>query len=160
MKKIMVQVTNKEWTMEALHLACALARNSDTVITLVRFMEVGHPSYLGTNMGNRAPTPAEYQELRDYQATAEDYGVNLEMRSIQCLSPLDVIAQAAEELEATVVFARVPESAIPYWRKFQIWNLERTLKGQQCQLYTLDKPADVTEWVPSVTVKAGASGKS
>jgi Universal stress protein family len=160
MKKIMVQVTNKSWTMEALHLACAMARNSDAIITLVRFMEVGHPSFLGSDMGSIAPTPQEYQELRDYQATATDYGVELEIRSIQCLSPLDVIAQAAEELEANVVFARVPENSIPYWRKFQLWNLERSLKGQNCQLYTLDKPANVTEWVPSVTVNAGVSSKS
>ena len=160
MKKIMVQVANKSWTMEALHLTCAMARNSETTITLVRFMQVGHPSYLGTNMGNIAPTPQEYQELRDYQATAEDYGVELEIRSLQCLSPLEVMAQAAEELEASVVFARVPESSIPYWRKFQLWNLERSLKGQGCDLYTLDKPANVTEWVPSVTVKARASSKS
>ena len=160
MKNIMVQVSNKSWTMEALHLACAMARDSDTTITLVRFMEVGHPSYLGTSMGNIAPTPQEYQELQDYQATAEDYGVELDVRSIQCLSPLDVVAQAADELEADVVFARVPEHAIPYWRKFQIWNLERGLKSQARQLYTLDKPANITEWVPSVTVNASVSNKS
>jgi hypothetical protein len=160
MKNIMVQIANKSWTMEALHLACAMARNSETTIALVRFMEVGHPSYLGTNMGNIAPTPQEYQDLQDYQATAEDYGVELEVRSIQCLSPLDVMAQAAEELDAEVVFARVPESAIPYWHKFQLWNLKRELSGQQRQLYTLDKPANVTEWVPSVTVNASVSNKS
>jgi len=156
MKKIMVQVANKSWTMEALHLACAMARGGDTTISLVRFMEVGHPSYLGTNMGTIAPTPQEYQDLREYQDTAEDYGVELEVRSIQCLSPLDAVAQAAEELEADVVFARIPEHPIAYWRKFQVWNLARSLKGQRCQLYTLDQPADVNEWVPSVMV----SGKS
>jgi hypothetical protein len=160
MKKIMVQVTNKQWTMQALHLACAMAQNSETTISLVRFMEVGHPSYLGTDMGNIAPTPQEYWELREYQATAEDYAVVLEMCSIQCLSPLDVIVQAADELEANVVFAHIPESAIPYWRRFQLWNLERSLKSQGRQLYTLDKPANVTDWVPSVTVSARASNKS
>jgi hypothetical protein len=160
MKKIMVQVTYKNWTMEALHLACAMARDGETSITLVRFMEVGHPSYLGTNMGSIAPTPQEYQELKDYQETAEDYDVELDVCSIQCLSALDVVAQAADELQAEVVFARVPESSIRYWRKFQVWNLERNLKGQQCQLYTLDKPANVAEWVPSVTVKTGVLGKS
>jgi hypothetical protein len=156
MKKIMVQVTNKSWTIEALHLACAMARGGETTITLVRFMEVGHPSYLGTSMGSIVPTAQEYRELQEYQATAEDYGVEFDVRSIQCLSPLEVIAQAAEELEADVVFAHVPESAIPYWRKFQIWNLERSLKSQHGQLYTLDKPANASEWVPSVMV----SGKS
>jgi hypothetical protein len=156
MKKIIIQVTNKDWTMEALHLACAMARGGDTTISLVRFMEVCHPSYLGTIMGSIAPTQQEYQDLKDYQETAEDYGVELDVCSIQCLSALDVIAQAADELQADVVFARVPESTIPYWRKFQVWNLERSLKGQHCQLYTLDKPANTNEWVPSVMV----SGKS
>ncbi|MEO8613009.1 MAG: hypothetical protein ABI690_34265 [Chloroflexota bacterium] len=160
MKKIMVQVANKSWTMEALHLACAMARGGETSITLVRFMEVGHPSYLGTDMGKIAPNPQEHQELRDYQETAEDYGIELDVYSIQCLSVLDVVAQAANELEADVVFARIPASTLPYWRKFQIWNLGRSLKGQHCQLYTLDKPAEATEWVPSITVKAGVSGKS
>jgi hypothetical protein len=160
MKKIMVQVANKSWTMEALHLACAMARSGETSISLVRFMEVGHPSYLGTSMGSIAPTAQQYQELKDYQETSEDYGVELDVCSIQCLSALDVVAQAADELQADVVFARVPESSIPYWRKFQVWNLERSLKGQHCQLYTLDKPANVSEWVPSVTVKAGVPHKS
>ena len=160
MKKIMIQVADERWTMEALHLACAMARDGESVISLVRFMEVGHPSYLGTNMGYIAPTQQEYRELQEYQATAEDYGVELDVCSIQCLSALDVIAQAAHELEADVVFVRVPESSIPSWRKMQRWTLERSLKGQHCQLYTLDQPANVTEWVPSVTVKAGVSTKS
>jgi hypothetical protein len=161
MKKIMIQVANKSWTMEALHLACAMTRNNETetTITLVRFIAVGHPSYLGTSMGNIAPSPQEYRDLQDYLETAEDYGVEFEVRSIHCLVPMDVMAQAAEELEANVVFARVPESVFPYWRKFQLWNLERSLKSQGCELYTLDKPANATEWVPSVTVKAGVSNK-
>lgn len=160
MNRIMVQVADKKWTTEALHLACAMARNSNMSITLVRFMEVGHPGYLGTDMGYIAPTTQEYKDLQEYTATAEDYGVELDMSSIQCLSPLDVVAQAAEELAAEVVFARVPETSIPYWRKFQLWNLKRELKGQHCQLFTLDQPENAEAWVPAVTVKAGVAGKS
>ncbi|MBZ0288787.1 MAG: hypothetical protein K8I30_14310 [Anaerolineae bacterium] len=154
MKKIMVQVTDKAWTLEALHLACAMAHGGNMTITLVRFMEVGHPSYLGTDMGYIAPTPQEYRDLQDYQAAAKDYGVELEVRSMQCLAPLDVVAQAATELEADVVFARLPETIIPYMRRFRLWNLRRVLSGQDCQLYTLDKPVTTHEWVPAVTVKA------
>jgi nucleotide-binding universal stress UspA family protein len=154
MKKIMVQMTDKAWTIEALHLACAMAHGGDTPITLVRFMEVGHPSYLGTDMGYITPTAQEYRDLQDYRDTAEDYGVTLEVRSMQCLSPLDALTQAASELEADVVFAHVAETAIPYWRRLRLWNLRRELSGQGCQLYTLDKPAHADEWVPAVTVKA------
>jgi hypothetical protein len=160
MNMIMVQVADKKWTTEALHLACAMARNSNMAITLVRFMEVGHMSYLGTDLGRIAPTPQEYRELQDYSAAAAEYGIELDVTSIQCLSRLDVVAQAAEELAAEVVFARLPETSIPYWHKFQLWNLKRQLQGQHCQLFTLDQPENVEAWVPAVTVKAGVSGKS
>lgn len=98
--------------------------------------------------------------MREYTATAEDYGIEVEVRSIRCLSPLDVMVQAAEEVEATIVFAHLPETIIPYWRKFQHWTLERQLMSQQCQLYTLDKPATTTDWVPSISVAQRTSTKS
>jgi hypothetical protein len=42
--------------------------------------------------------------------------------------------------EFDVVFAYVPQSHIPYWRKFQIHHLTRSLKSHQRQLFTLDQP--------------------
>jgi nucleotide-binding universal stress UspA family protein len=159
METILVQMAQEDWTMQAVHLACALARNNGAEVALLRLMPVPHPSYLGTSMGNQPPTEHEYRMLKEYAATAEDYGVSFTVNSMQCMTTLDAVAEAADNLDAKVVFAQVPESRIPYWRTFQIWNLKRQFHGGQRQLFTLDQPVNDPDWTPAITVKAAAPVK-
>jgi len=154
---ILVEMAQAEWTMQAMHLACALARNMDAKVALLRLVQVEHLSYLGTAFGNRPPDDQEYRNLQELAATAEDYDVELTVFSKQCFSPLDAIAEAANHLNASLVFAQVPDSRIPYRRKVQIWTLKRQLWGRNRQLFTLDQLPGTIEWVPFVTVKAIAS---
>lgn len=137
MRTIIVQMSERHWTMQALHLACALARNNHAQVILLRLMAVNHPGYLGTAFGNRSVSGAEYVDIKEYAATAEDYGIEMSLCQMQCVTSLGALADAAEELDADVVFAHVPESRIPYWRRLQVWNLERRLSHSQ--LFTLDK---------------------
>lgn len=153
MTTILVQMADKRWTLQALHLACALARNDESQVVLVRLMQVSHPSYLGTEFGMTTPTPGEYSALREYGAIAEDYGVELTVRPMQCLSIWDAVADAADCLDAGVVFAHVPPSRIPYRRKLQVWGLERRLAAAHRRLYTLEQPTNTTDWTPSITVR-------
>lgn len=157
MTNILVQMAEENWTMQALHLACALARNSNSEVVLLRLMQVQNPNLLGTSFGGHSPNDQEYENLQEYAATAEDYGVSLVIQPMQCISALDAIVDAAEQLDTVVVFAQVLESRIPYWRRFQVWNLERRLRNQRRQLFTLDQPFDHIEWTPSITVTAVAS---
>jgi hypothetical protein len=86
------------------------------------------------------PTAHEYHYLLDCVATAEDYGVQLLVHSMQCESVLEAISQAAKLLHADIIFACVPPSRIPYWRAFQGWIMRRQLGTK---LVTLDQPVEV-----------------
>ena len=154
MYTILVQMADEKWTMEAMHLACALARSVGAQVALLRLIQVTHPSYLGTPFGNKPPDKTEYQRLKEYTATAEDYGAELTLCWMQCISSLDAVVEAADSLDATIIFARIVPTRFAIWRRFQVWNLKRRLMMKRRQLFTLDEPASVMEWTPSITVKA------
>ncbi len=141
MNTILVQMTNENWTLQALHRACALARNNGARISLVRLMQVQHLGFLGTEFGSEPLSQREYAAWLNYAAIAEDYGVEIVRQSMQCWSPLDAIADAADYVDAQVVFAHIPHSFIPYMDRLQRWRLQRRLGQAKRQLYTL-QPAD------------------
>lgn len=144
-------MADENWTLAAVNDACNLARKMDATITLLRLMPVQHLSYLGTDFGITAPTTREYQNMREYAAIAERYGVEMTVRPMQIVSALEAIADAADQLDADVVFAYVPKSHIPYWRKFQIRQLAHNLESHHRQLFTLDKPVAIEQSVLSTT---------
>jgi hypothetical protein len=156
MYTILVQKADDNWTMQALHLACAMARNTGANVALLRLTQVQHLSYLGTPFGNNPPDHEEQNRLKEYTLTAEDYGVELTHYSMQCTTPLDAVVEAAEQIEARVVFAQVPASRISYWRRFQLWSVKRRMHAGCRELYTLDQPIGVQEWAPAITVKTAA----
>jgi hypothetical protein len=140
-----------------MHLASALVRNEGGEVALLRLLPVQHLSFLGTSLGDVSPTGQEYEDLKQYAATAEDYGVDMTVYTMQCYAPLEAVAQAANQLDAQVVFASVPPSHIPYWHRFQTWKLARRLNHRQ--VFTLDQPAEFHNWVPSITVSDAAFDK-
>lgn len=154
MKTILVQMSESSWTIKALHLACALARNNTAQIILLRLMLVRHPSYLGTAFGNTPPTDHERHEMDEYAATAEDYGVELSVQLMQCTTTLGALVDSADQLNVDVVFAHVGKSWLPYWQEFQTWNLKRQLLVAHRQLFTLDTMPQEDEYVPAITIEA------
>ncbi|MBZ0288788.1 MAG: hypothetical protein K8I30_14315, partial [Anaerolineae bacterium] len=159
MSIILVQIADEKWTMEALHLACALARSTGAQVALLRLIQVRHLSYLGTSFGNTPPDNREYQLLKEYAATAEDYGVPLTIQSMRCVSVMDALVEAVDQLESVILFAHIAPTRISYWRRFQVWNLGRRLALKRCQLFTLDQPVGFIKWMPAVTVRAIVSDK-
>jgi hypothetical protein len=134
------------------HLACALARNQSAALVLLRLIVVPHPSYLGTDFGNLPPTRQQAKDLREYVATAEDYGVALSLQFMQCVHPLEALADAAHQLDADVLFAHLPTSWIPRWQDVQTWRLKRRLGG--IPLFTLDSRRRDAARVPTITVES------
>ena len=145
MKTILVQFAEPRWTNEAIQQACALARNSAARIVLIRLMQMPHASYLGTDFGYVPADRHETLRLAEYQATAEDYGVELSITPLQCISKPDALVQAVEMLNADLLFARIPSSRIPYWRRFQVWWLRQQLG---VKLITLDQPITTAQDEP------------
>lgn len=157
MKTILLQMSDAAWTQRVLHLACAMARTQGGEIVLVRFINVPHPSYLGTAFGNVSPSGDECQMLNECTVTAEDYGVVLSVRTMQCINTLDALVDAAEQLDADVVFAKLPQNRFPYQQAFQRWNMRRRLARTFRELFTLDNAVfsqSDEEYAPSVTVSS------
>lgn len=155
MNIIVVEMADQQWTMQAMHLASAMARNTNGKVILLHLMRVNNPALLNTELGNKPPTVEEYEAIDNYTSIAEDYGVETVLQPMQYESYVEAIVQSAEYVGASAVFARVPEAIIAFWRKFQLWNMQRQLAHQNCQLYTLDQPTPAAEtWTPAVTVKA------
>ena len=73
------------------------------------------------------------EDFADYQATIEDYGVEFTAVLFQFVDLPDAIAQAAEHMNAQIVFAKIPESVIPFWTRFQRWSLNRQIACQKRQ---------------------------
>ena len=149
MKTIMVHMSNEQWTMEAMHLASAMARNLNGRISLLRLVLANNPGLLG--WGIAPPTAEEQRQIKEYAAVAEDYGVEFWVQPMQFITLADALAQAVELLKVSVLFAHIPQSRIPLWRRFQLWSLKRQLGN--CRLYTLDEeqPLSIEEPVSSTT---------
>lgn len=158
MKTILVQMADKRWTMQALHLALALARNAQAQVVLLRLIRVRHLSYLGSAFGRHEVSGDEQRELREYCETAEDYGVALIFSQMQCEAPLEAVVEAADLLDADVVFAQVLPSRIPYWQVFSRWWLEQRLALHGRHLYTLNPNPNRLQPAPMITVKPARHG--
>jgi hypothetical protein len=149
MQPIMVHMANREWTLAAMHTACALARNTGAEVTVVKMVAVHHPGWLGTDLGYRSLSWQDHDNLRYYQATAEDYGVAFSMLVFQYVTLPEALVDAAAYIDAQEVFAVLPQSLIPYWRQLQLWNLRRQLSQQGRCLYTLEA-AELSDVTPTI----------
>ena len=154
----MVHMADRAWTMDALHLACAMARSTEAGITLVKMIPVQHLSWLGTEDGYRNLTQQDWDNLSSYRATAEDYGVCLSLEPFQYVTLPEAISDAAEYFDAQTVFATLPKYTIPYVRRFHMWTLQRRLARQHRRFYSLERPTGPTslEWSPSVLIQPTA----
>lgn len=126
----MVQVADRAWTLEALHCACLMARQMSATVAIVKMIPVQHPGWLGTEWGNMYFTEQDKRDLDDYQATVEDYGITCNLVPFQYMTLADATGDAAEQLEASVIFAKLPPTLLPFWRKVLVWGLKRRLSRQ------------------------------
>lgn len=154
MKPFLVQFAERTWTLETLHLACAMARDEGTFVVLLHLMRVNHIAWLGTELGDLPPTERQYQLLDECQSVANLYGVALSLQSMQYQSLVNAVAQAADAVDAQAVFVQLSQGKLTILNRLQHWNLTRQLRVKHRQLYTSALPLETTDWTPSVTVKA------
>jgi hypothetical protein len=155
---VMVCMAEKDqaWTLNAVHLACALARNNGMDITLVKMLPVTQPALLGSEFDYTANfTKEDHEVIRLYAEVAEDYRVELTAGIVRYVTFIDAVVETADDINARAVFASIEPNLIPFWRKLQLWNLQRALNHHHHTLYTLETPTNSSEWSPSVTVLAG-----
>jgi hypothetical protein len=146
----MVQMSDEQWTMEAMHLASAMARNLNGRISLLRLVLANNPGLLG--WGIAPPTTEEQRQIEEYAAVAEDYGVEFSVQPMQFITLADALAQVVALNEVSILFAHIRQSKLPLFRRFQLWSLKRQLGN--CRLYTLGEEQPLTIDEPVLSAAA------
>jgi hypothetical protein len=150
MKTVLVQIADVKWTIQALHLACAVARHDGMSVVLLRLIRVTTPSLLGSALNVPPLTDAEESAIMEYMRVAEAYGVEIELQPMHYESLSDAVAQAARELKAGAIFARLPRLGGRWWGRLKLWFFERQLK---VPVYTLERSERMADYTPSITVE-------
>jgi len=145
---IIVQMDSPEWTTQALHLACQRARNNGCEVALVKLSPVYHIQHLGTDFSDAQFTMKDREQLRNYQAIADQYGVDLSASVLQYITLTDAIVDVVNHLGAQAVYANILYPIGP-WQRFEQWMLQRRLSRCHCQLYTIEDPVIEADEIPS-----------
>lgn len=153
--RLMIVMGKREWTLNALHLACAMSRRGEADIWLLKMIPVRHPLLLGTKSGSLDFSQADAQAIVEAAATVEDYDVPLQFRLFQYASYWSGVVDAAAQLNVTAVIVHVPPSPLPYWEAWRRWWLNYRLVRQQQQFLTLDDLKPSLVWAPSITLQKG-----
>ncbi|MFZ0548829.1 MAG: hypothetical protein WAM60_25490 [Candidatus Promineifilaceae bacterium] len=148
--RLMIVVGERTWTLAALHLACAISRRSGIDLLLLKMVPVQHPLFLGTTAGLLNYSDEDARILSDMAATAEDYGISLQVQIFQYASYWSGLVDAAGQLGATAVVVQVPSSFIPHLRDLRCRWLRHKLAGRQQLLFTLDDLRPSLNWTPTL----------
>ena len=151
---IIVQVSDRSWTMQALHLACAMARNANLNLLLLQFRRVTNAGLLGTGIGPDVLTEQNERDLEEYEAVAEDYGVPLIIQPMEYESLPEAAVQAVAALGATALFMHLPEHRFSFWRRLRVRYIQRRLNMLDCRLYLCDQPTQPDPWMPAISLPA------
>ncbi len=157
MNTIIVQMTEPQWTEEALHLACAMAQRRQSKVTLLHLMPTQHFSWLGANFNTNWLTAEQTELVWRCKEIADSYSVELSVQPMEYISYDGALVEVCEEMEAEVVFAHIPHSLIPLWRKMEVWELRRQLAAHHTALYTLDEPVQTMTSTPQIGAAAAQS---
>ena len=155
---IMVQVANHKWNKQALYYACTLARRGVSKIVLVKMIPVQHIAWLGTEFGNLNLTNVDRIELEDCAATVEDYGVEYSTLVFQYATLPDALLDAADYVQANVVFATLPCGLFPWWDRLRSDTLRRQFAKHQRVL--IDKASLFEEAKPQNNSQTIADSKA
>lgn len=153
---IVVITGERSWTLRAVHLAAAMAREAGLPVVLLRLVRVAHLEYLGSGAREALLPYDEFDALNEYLLTAEAYGVPAGVELFEYTDYNGGIASAADQRAAAAVFAPAPAAGFASLARLRLWALRRTLRRP---LYTLghgDAPMAWMEAAPETnTTPAG-----
>lgn len=132
---ILVVAGEPGWTMQALHLAAAMARETGGAIILVEMVAVSRIQSLGAEPGETLLPLARMEALRQYADTVDSYGIPLTVTTFQYTDPIGGLLSACEQANAAAVFAPAPGGTLSFVAAARRWYLRRALRRP---LYTLD----------------------
>ncbi len=150
MSKIIVQLENGAWTTRAMHLACSIAHQTGSEIVLLQLVEVTNIGTLGAGFDDIPGSAESYSLARECEQIAAQYHVPVALERMEYATRFDALAQAAEALEASALFAPMAQSRFSAVNRLNLWNLTRKL--HDCCLYTLAGSDTPDEIVPAVSM--------
>ena len=152
MPTILVQMSDRQWTKQAMHLACSAARHTGYPLVLLHLMEVSNPGLLGSGIAAETLSWSQYSEIAEYAQIAEDYGVEVTLQPMNYTSLIDALGQAANDWKAAVCFAHISPGRWRWLYHIRVWSLQRQLEHCGCQLKTLETGQQTGESVSEIAM--------
>ena len=140
---ILVIAGERNWTLRALHLAAAMAREAGLPVVIVHMVPVAHLEYLGSGTREELLPFEDYDDLNHYLLTAEAYGVAAGIELFEYSDYSGGVTSAADQLDAAAVFAPAPAGFADIVTRFRLWALRRALHRP---LYVLDRGDGPPAW--------------
>jgi hypothetical protein len=150
--RIMVVVGEHQWTLGAIHLACAVARSNGSEVVLLHMVPVRRTWFLGTDLGLVDFTLEDQRGLTEYAQIPASYGVCFSVCVFQYDAYVSGLLNAAEQLDTLIVFAVPPRGFFALWHEIKVRWLKRALSNRHRSLYTLEQPDDAVKWTPLITL--------
>jgi hypothetical protein len=91
--------------------------------------------------------------LDEMVATAEDYGVSVNVQLFQYANYWPGIVDAAAQLGATAVIAHIPPSTFPYWQEFRPLVAAPAAGSAAAAVFPLEDLKPSLVWTPSITLQ-------
>lgn len=154
---ILVITGEANWTRRAVHLAAAMARDAGAGVIIIKLLPVARLEDLGTGVREELLGYGEYDALVEWVATAEAYGVAVQVELFEYVDYSGALLSAAEQLTPAAIFAPPPSGRPEFVARLRLWLLRRRLART---LYTLgpdDNPPAWTETAPETSPAASAA---
>jgi hypothetical protein len=136
MPRILIDIQDRPWTLQAVHQACGEVRRTGGKITLLQLIPALHPRLLGVASGAWQLPETQYLDLQEYASTAEDYGVPIQLQPMYYITRKEALVQAAEMFDVDILFSR-GSSIFKPWNAVQNSWLAHRLSKNKRHLVTL-----------------------
>lgn len=143
---ILVVTGEHAWTLQALHLAAAMARETGASLLLVECVRVSHLEYLGLGLREALLPYDRLSALHEYSAAVRDYGVEVAVAPYEYTDYVGGLLSAVEQVGPLAVFAPAPRGRSPLLAAVRLWHLRRALRRP---LYTLSESDGAAVWTPA-----------
>lgn len=138
--RIMVVIGEHEWTLRALHHACASAKRDGNQLVLLKMVPVKHHLLLGTDLGSSL-TQEEQRRMLEYLSLTDSCAVSCSVCVFQYMAYSNALLSAAEQLDTGTIVAPFPPEWVAAWRRLKIWWLRTRLERNARALHIIEQNA-------------------
>lgn len=157
---LMVILGDRSWTLQAMHLACAMARDSGGMVYAVKMVRVNNPVLLGDSAGYVNYSTQDRHALQDCEHTAQAYAIPFRPHVCIYANYAAGLATAAEQLDAAVLFVPPSLGRLVLWNRYQRWRLHHIIGRPIYGLATPDDQPVLVLGTSGVTTEPDDGGLS